>query len=319
MSLQAVSQLDDRRASRSVRAALVAAVAFAALVLAVGAAGTAPATRSLVLVDAAKNRVVASLPLHAEPMRVSYGDGAFWVVAPHSRTVIRVDPRRRSVQRRTLGEEPYDAATGAGRLWVPDHDGTDVLGVTWRTGTITRSPKLGPPQLAVAFAFGSVWVVGADGAMRRFDPQTLKVTGIVEGVSQSSEGFEPKIAVARDALWVSDAVRHVVVRVDPVKLKVTSVRGHGGYGVAVAAGTVWSTDGSFYAWRVDGGASRKLKTGNGAVDVAGGGGSIWVANRFAGTLVRVDPRRARITRTIRIPGRSAAVAYGGGFIAVALL
>jgi hypothetical protein len=297
-----------------------APVALSGLAIAVGTAGGAPsATRSLILVDAAQSRIVASVPLRAEPMRVSYGDGAFWIVAPHTRTVIRVDSRGRLVQRRTLGEEPYDAATGAGRLWVPDHDGADVLSVNWRTGKVRKSANLGPPQLAVAFAFGSVWAVGADGVMRRLDPGTLKVTGIVPGVSQSSEGFEPKIAVARDALWVSDAVRHLVVRVDPVKLKVTSVRLHGGYGVAVAAGTVWSTDGSFYAWRVDGGAPAKLKTGNGAVDVAGGAGSIWVANRFAHTLVRLDPRRARITRTVQIPGRAAAIASGDGYVAVALL
>src|SRR5437868_6032303 len=100
--------------------------ALAALVVALCAcsatAGSATVPRrSLVLVDEARGRVVGTLALGVEPMRVSYGGGAFWVVAPKARTIIRVDPKTRSVQRRRLGEEPYNAATGEGVLWVPDH------------------------------------------------------------------------------------------------------------------------------------------------------------------------------------------------------
>jgi DNA-binding beta-propeller fold protein YncE len=62
----------------------------------------------------------------------------------------------------------------------------------------------------------------------------------------------------------------------------------------------------------------RVRTGRGPYDVAGGGGAIWVANRFSQTVTRVDPRSARIVQTIRVPGRAAAIAYGGGYVAVAL-
>src|SRR5207249_570040 len=113
------------------------------------------------------SRAVATLPLRAEPLRISYGDGSFWVVAPHEGVVFRIDPKRRSLERHAIPEEPYDAATGAGTVWIPRHDGFDVLGL--RRGSVRRSAKLGPPQLAIAYGFGAVWAVGADGVLRRLD------------------------------------------------------------------------------------------------------------------------------------------------------
>jgi streptogramin lyase len=249
-------------------------------------------------------------------MRISYGDGAFWVVAPHDDIVIRVDPSARTVERHVIPEEPYDAAVGAGTVWIPRHDGFDVIG--FRHDSVRRSTRLGSPQLAVGYGFRAVWTVGADGVLRRLEPRTLHVTGTVQGVADSNEGFEPKVAVAPTALWISDAVRQVVTKVEPYRLRVAATATHGGNGVAVAAGTVWSTDGSF-AWRVSGGRPLRLKTGNGPVDVAAGGGAVWVANRFSNTIVRIDPRRGTITKTIHIAGRAAALAYGADYIGVALL
>ena len=162
-----------------------------------------------------------------------------------------------------------------------------------------------------------MWTVAADGALRRIDPRTLRVTGSVGGVSFSSEGFEPKIAVGHDALWISDAVRHSVVRVDPRRLRITSVVSHGGNGVAVLGAQVWSTDGSF-AWRISGGSVRRLKTGSGPLDVTAGGGAVWVANRFAKTVAKVDPVHARVVATLHVPERPSALAYGAGRLAVAL-
>jgi streptogramin lyase len=202
-------------------------------------------------------------------------------------------------------------------VWIPRHDAFDLLGVDWTRKRERRTVDLGTPQLAVGYGFGSVWTVGADGALRRIDPRTLRVAGSVGGVSFSSEGFEPKIAVARDALWISDAVRHAVTRVDPRRSQATSVVSHGGNGVAVAGAQVWSTDGSL-AWRVAGGPVRTLKTGDGAYDVAAGGGSIWVANRFSRTVAQVDPARAKVVRVFPLPERPSVIAYGAGYLAVAL-
>jgi streptogramin lyase len=141
--------------------------------------------------------------------------------------------------------------------------------------------------------------------------------GTAQGPSiVSSEGFEPKIAVGRDALWISDAVRHSVVRVDPRRLRITSVVSHGN-GVAALGAQVWSTDGSL-AWRISGGSVRRLKTGSGPFHVTAGGGAVWLANRFAKTVAKVDPVHARVVATLHVPERPSALAYGAGRLTVAL-
>ena len=292
---------------------MVICVLVAALALVAGATAARPRGSVTLIKD---GRVVAVLPLRAQPMRISYGGGAFWVVAPRQNAVVRVDPGRRKLELHTVGDEPYDAAVGAGTTWVPRHDGFDVVGLRGRA--LLQSRTLEVPQLAVAYGFGAIWTVGADSVLYRLNPRTLRVTGSVDAVAASSEGFEPKIAASANALWIADAVRHVVTRVDPRRLRAVSAVAHGGNGVASAGGTVWSTDGSS-AWRVAGGRVTRVDTGRGAYDVAAGAGSIWVANRFSRSVARVDPRGARVTQTVRVPGRAAAIAYGGGYVAVALL
>ena len=174
------------------------------------------------------------------------------------------------------------------------------------------------PCLAIAYAFGAVWVVAADETLTRLDPGSLRPTGAVANVAQSVEHYEPKIAVGDDALWVADAVSNSVARVDPVGLRVTRRVAKGGAGVAVGSSGIWSTDSFGSVWRVADGRQAKVRTGAGAVDVAAGGGFLWVVNRFAGTLVRVDPRALRVTETIHLRGSPIAVAYGDGYLAVAV-
>jgi hypothetical protein len=235
------------------------------------------------------------------------------VVAPAARSVFRVEPRTGSVRRIRLGEEPYDAAAGVGALFVPDHDAFDVHRVDLHTGRITHSRSVGVPQLAAAYAFGAVWVAGADEKLRRFDPRTLRVTAAIAGVAASAPGFEPKIAVAKDALWVSDEVKHSVARIDPVRLRVTKRIPKGGYGVAVGAGGVWSGEGFTEVWRVAPGRPQRSRVPGNPVDLAASSHAVWVAARFGHALVRLAPRRR-----IPLDAEAVAVAVGGGFVAVAV-
>jgi DNA-binding beta-propeller fold protein YncE len=283
-----------------------------------GAAAAGVPHDALVLVDALTGMVAAVVPLRAEPLRVSYGGGAFWAVAPEGRAIVRVEPRRRDVSRTRVGVEPYDAAAGGGAVFVADHDGRNVLRVDQRTRGVRRSRDLGGPQLAIAYVYGSVWVVGADRVLRRLDPASLKVTGTVSDVAQSVEHYEPKIAVGAGSLWVSDAVRNAVVRIDPRGLRIVARHAHGGAGVTAGPAGVWTTDSFKLALRVAGGSRVAVRAGPGAVDVAEGGGAVWVVTRFAGTLVRLDPRRGRVAQTIRIGGSPIAVAFGDGEVAVAV-
>jgi hypothetical protein len=293
------------------------AVAFAfGVVVAPQASGDRQLTRpnSLILVNATKNAIVAHIPLGVEPLRVSFGGRRFWIVSPDSRSVLSVDPRTHRVASMKLGKEPFDAAIGAGALWVPDHDSFRILRVDLKTHAITRSLDLGSPQLAIAYGAGAVWAVGADDSLRRLDPSTLEVTATVENVASSYEGYEPKIAVAHDGVWVSDAFSHSVARVDPERLQVTYRRGLAGDGIASGAGAVWSADGASSVWRLAGDAAQRIHAGAGAIDVAAGPRSVWVVNWRGRTLARIDASRRRIVRRFSLGREPVAVAVGGGYI-----
>ena len=144
------------------------------------------------------------------------------------------------------------------------------------------------------------------------------MTGSVAGVSSSSEGFEPKIAVTSDALWVSDAAENRVTRVDSRRLRVAYRGKGGGNGVAVGSGGVWSAEGFTDVVRYANGRAARIHVGGGPIDVALTTGAVWTVTRFGRTLVRIDPARDRIVRRIPLGGTPVAVTAGGGLVAVAL-
>jgi streptogramin lyase len=294
------------------------ALAAAVVVLgctAVAAAHTSAARpNSLVLVNTQRNAVVARIPLGAEPLRVSFGEGRFWVVVPKARTVFGVDPRTRNVRKIKLGQEPFDAATGGGALWVADHDSWRVMRVDLKTGRVTRSQNLGSPELAVAYGFGAVWVVNASDALLRVNPSTLEVTATIDGVATSYEGYEPKIAIADDALWVSDALGRSVARVDPQRLEVTYRRAVAGNGIAVGAGGIWSADGERSVWRLAGDQARHVQAGAGPIDVAAGKRSVWAVNWRGHTLVRIGAAKLRVAKRFPLGREPVAVAVGGAYV-----
>jgi streptogramin lyase len=271
-----------------------------------------------VLFDPSRNAVVASVALPAEPLRVTFARSGFWVVSPGSRSVFRVDTASHRLKRWRVGKEPYDAVSAGGILWVSDHDGFDVLRVRLADGSVRRSRNLGSPQLALAYAFGSLWCAGADDRLRRLDPRTLAVTGSIADATTSSEGFEPKIAAGRGAVWVSDAVQNRIAGVDPTRLRI-SFRGRGGgYGVAVGAGAIWAADGFTDVVRYADGRTTRVRVGGNPIDVATSPGAVWTVTRFGRGLVRLRPDGSGVAARVPLRGTPVAVATGGGLVAVAL-
>ena len=149
------------------------ALAACALATACGGGGSSRAEpvkirgNSLVLIDEASAKVVADVPVGRNPARIAYGQGAFWVLSPDARTVVRVDADTKTATRFHLGAEPYDVAIGAGALWVPDHDLQRLLRFDLVTHALRQAGNLGVPAISVGFGFGSVWLVVADGRLLR--------------------------------------------------------------------------------------------------------------------------------------------------------
>jgi streptogramin lyase len=294
-------------------------LALACILLAGSAPAAAPAPHgdAVLLVDEATGAIAASVPLEGEPLRVSYGAGAFWVVAPRAGTVYRVEPHTRVLRRLGLGEHPFDAVVAGGALWVPDHDRFDLLRVDLATGAVAHSRNLGSPALAVGYGFGAVWVQLAGARLVVLDPSTLRVTASIRNVAYSREGLEPKVAPGQGAVWVSGAVGNELIRVNPAKRRVSWRRPGAGRGVTLTAGSVWSADGERSVVRVRGRRGTRIRVGRVPVDVAGSASAVWAVNAVDRTLVKIDPLRRRVVRRIGLQGAyPTAVAVGGGFVAV---
>jgi streptogramin lyase len=137
-------------------------------------------------------------------------------------------------------------------------------------------------------------------------------------------GIDPvAVAVGAGAIWVIDAARQTLIKVNPHTRAVVSdprrVAG-GPFAVAVGAGVVWvaAGDGSVRAYD-----PRSLRptgptaTVPGANGLAVGGGGVWVSSRRAGTVTRIDPRTRHTDQPIRVGRGPADIAAGLGAVWVA--
>jgi streptogramin lyase len=305
----------------------VGALALAASALATACGGGASSGAapvkirgdSLVLIDEASATVVADVQVGRNPARIAYGQGAFWVLSPDARTVVRVDANTKTATRFHIGEEPYDVAIGAGALWVPDHDLQRLLHFDLVTHALRQTRDLGVPAISVGFGFGSVWLVVADGRLLRLDPRTQREEASIPDVTTTMEGSEPKLAFARGSIWISSPAESTVARVDPLRGTVQKQTLVGATGISAGAGAVWVADNVDAIWQFHHGGRRRVRVGTQPQDVAATARGIWVADYGDETVVRVDPATRRVTARIRLHHHPVAVSAGAGIVAVAML
>lgn len=218
---------------------------------------------------------------------------AFWAAAelfsrdsagsPQGAGAVEISAATDRVLREISLSAPNDVETGLGA--------TFVTGTTRSTATVARVPEgpTGEPrsiELAPATATspddlavgaGAVWATVAD-ALYRADPRRLsdarRVAGLPEG------GLLSGVAVGAGYVWVADATRRAVNRVDPAGGRPT-----------VAVPLPGSADG-----------------------VAVGEGAVWVPSAQGGSVFRIDPRTARVERSIAVEGAANGIAAGAGSV-----
>ncbi len=130
------------------------------------------------------------------------------------------------------------------------------------------------------------------------------------------------VAVGAGAIWVVDASRQTLTKVDPATRSVVGsphrIAG-GPFAVAVGEGLVWvaAGDGSVRAYDPRSGRrSGPAASVPGANGLAVGAGGVWVTSRRAGTVTRIDPR-TRSAAALRVGRGPADVAVGLGAVWVA--
>jgi virginiamycin B lyase len=137
-------------------------------------------------------------------------------------------------------------------------------------------------------------------------------------------GIDPvAVAVGAGAVWVIDAARQELIKVNPRTRAVVGQPRHvsgGPFAVAVGAGAVWVAAGDGTVRAYDPRSVRPAgptATVPGANGLAVGEGGVWVSSRRAGTVTRIDPRTRHTDQPIRVGRGPADIAVGLGAVWVA--
>ena len=308
---------------------LAAAVAAVIAITADGGSANADApANSLAVIDPISNDVVTTVPMGLQPADVAPKGDSVWVANAGDDSVTEVDTgANAAVGTTSPGVGVAGLAAGAGAVWVGTSRGSEVVRMDPVVGSI-RSIRLapGPGDLSlgavspVAVGYGSVWVVSAEGAIARLDPERGQVVGeISAGNSPSS------IATGAGAVWVTDDADNTVSRIDPTSanaVTATAPVGQEPTGVAVGAGAVWvaNTQDDTVA-RIDpetAGVVETIPVGARPTGIAADAGAVWVANSLDGTVSRIDPETNRVDTTIDIGEAPQEVAVADGRIWVSV-
>jgi len=234
-------------------------------------------------------------------------------------SVARIDAADGSLQLTSaLGQRPGASAIGFGSLWVAQPDRGVVARLSLEDGSmIDPSIRVGRAPSGIAVGGGAVWVTNAgDGTVSRIDLETNEVSQTL------SAGAGPSgIAVGDGALWVADSIGGELLRVDPTSGEARAVALAGQpSGVAFTADGVWVSVTPAGIARVDPGdlsVTLAKDVGSGPTAVLSAFGSIWVANRFDGTVSRLEPSTGRVAATIQVGGGPNALGAAAGFLWVA--
>jgi YVTN family beta-propeller protein len=158
----------------------------------------------------------------------------------------------------------------------------------------------------------------------RLDPTTDRFVAAV------SLGGEPGAIVEGDgSLWALNVEAGTVLQIDPASNEVVATRDAGGTPTALAYGdgSLWVTVGFGVSGGGDGAvqvleigtrnAPDTIEVGSGLQGIAFGFGSVWVANKIANTVVRIDAGTRSVVKAIDVGEGPEGVAVGAGAVWVA--
>jgi branched-chain amino acid transport system substrate-binding protein len=219
-----------------------------------------------------------------------YGDVVRSVPLPRSRPT--------AFSRDTNPVDPWAVAVGHGALWVTDGS-RHLMRVDPRRRQVERL-DLGRPLNGVAVDRDAVWAIsGPRATALRIDPLRSKATVAVPIASEPDLESPYPIAIEAgfDALWVLNANTATVTGIDPRLGSTTIPLGieHAPVRLAVGGGAVWVANADGTLSRIDraGGRPRTLAVGHGLTDVAVAGGLVWVsAGRGSGAPLQDPPETA---------------------------
>jgi hypothetical protein len=221
-----------------------------------------------------------------------------------------------------IGRRPNGVAIARGRAYVTVPRSERLARVDLDSFRRPQpGPRVGRGSLDVDAGFGALWVTGAsaDNRLTRIDLDTGRRT-----VTPLPDGVPVAVEVGEDAVWIGirgarlrSFPRAKVVRIDPrtaaIAREIDIPRGV--QDIAVGSGAVWVANRAAPSvTRVDvrTGELKTARTGRGPAALAIGDGAIWVANAEESTVSRINRTDPGDRATIGVAGSPRGVAFGGG-------
>jgi hypothetical protein len=194
------------------------------------------------------------------------------------------------------------------------------------SGAVERTLRI-PGFVGPAIHLGDMlWVSGGSDAMNTKPGELDKLewyTGKLLARLPFDHGISD-LTYGDGSLWVTvGSSPATLVRINPATMRPIGtpsvVAPDQAFGSAFGSGAVWETgfDGSLARVNPGTGHIDRIKLGGDAVGVIVTGGSVWVALRDRGTVVRVDPRTLHVLHTTTVGTDPAYLAAAGGLIWVA--
>ena len=202
-----------------------------------------------------------------------------------------------------------------------------------RTGRVLASVSVVGAPARLATDGRELWVAGdTSQTLQRIDPGS---PGTVAPVN----GFPSDLAMGDGSLWMVDALRGTLVKVNPAYGTVVARTGLTGaarevaladraafdpWSVAAGAGAVWVSDGSSRVYRIDPHSAQVTRAPNLGTPIDGlaaAGNAVWAISGSAAGVLRLDPGSGKVTADIPIVSRPGlespypiAIAAGAGFV-----
>ena len=284
---------------------------------------------SLAVIDPKSNKVVGAIDLGFKSSLIAAGEGSVWVIDPQGSTLVKIDPRTRTIVSRIgisvgAGAIPFGLAAGEGAVWVTVLRGAKevVLELGPSVGDLRRTIPYGgedqSPTLSrlqpLAVGGGAVWAIDpAVGGVWRIPPHTGKARKLADGLDALS------LAAGGGAVWVAGSSG--VTKIDAVTgLNLGSAStGAQAIGetssVALGEDTVWfATSSGQTLTKLDPQSVAITETfpvGKGPSGIAVGQGAVWVANSRDNTVSQVDQQGGQpVTISLGQPPGGVVAAYG---------
>lgn len=250
-------------------------------------------------IDAATNKVTASVKVNAPCAALSIGFGSVWV-ASCGQSIVRISLASNAVQATVplgIADAEGSFAISHGSVWILCDRKGKLARINGKTNAIETTLDVAPNSFAAASGYGSVWITNtgddpnARGSVQRIDPNANRVITTIE------VGKQPRfIAVGEGGVWTLNQTDGSVTRIDPQTNKVVAtilcdVPGTGG-DIAAGEGYVWVRAKKNLLLKIDPKENKVVEifgppAGSGAVRA--GHGAVWITAHDINKIWRLDP------------------------------